>query len=66
MALTKTDRNLLARVGKILREDAEAIAKAHSDNWAATPGAVDAKRRYDRLCREERDLAALRIRLSAG
>lgn len=61
---TKADKNLLARVCRILNGEAGALEERHGANWAGSEEALRAKRVYDRLCREARDLAALNARLS--
>lgn len=61
--LTQTDLNLLQRVVKILREEAATLFRSSSP-WTDTPESKRLKATYDRLCREERDLVALRARLS--
>lgn len=66
MNFTKADRNLLARVKRILDGEAGVIEERYGANWTATEESVRAKRVYDRLCREARDLAALSERLGAG
>lgn len=60
--LTQTDINLLQRVIKILREEAHTLFRSSSP-WTDTPESKREKATYDRLCREERDLVALRARL---
>lgn len=64
--ITVADRNLMARVGRILRDRAAELEAEHGANWAASPESRQAKRLFDRLHREERDLAALRLRLNGG
>lgn len=66
MDLNKADKNLLVRVGKCLRAQADHLEKVHGTNWALSPDARRAKKDHDRLRREERDLAALRLRLQNG
>lgn len=66
MEFTKADRNLLARVKRILDGEAGALEERHGTNWAANKETVRAKRIYDRLCREARDLAALSARLNGS
>jgi hypothetical protein len=63
MEFSKADRNLLARVKRILDGEAGALEKRYGANWSANGEAFRAKRTYDRLCREARDLAALSARL---
>lgn len=62
MEFGRADRNLLVRVGKCLRDQADAIEQDHGADWASSP---QAKKDHDRLRREERDLCALRRRLEA-
>lgn len=64
MQLSKADSNLLVRVEKIVRAQANQLEKQHGANWAATAEARQAKRDHDRLRREAHDLAAMRQRLS--
>lgn len=66
MEFTRVDRNLMLRVGLWLRKQAENLERQHGANWAASPEAKQAKRDYDRLRREERDLYALRQRLNGS
>ena len=60
--ISRADRNLLTRVGKILGEEAALEHAAFGNDWGSADGKI-AKRRHDRLLREQRDLADLRRRL---
>ena len=62
---TREDRNLLVRVGKLLRAEVDAAEGVVAD----AAGSADAKAtraRRDRLLRDERDLEGLRKRLEAA
>lgn len=65
MSFTRTDRALLIRIGGHLREAAQTEFNGYGNNWGAGAEAREAKKRYDRLLRDERDLEALRKRLEA-
>lgn len=58
---SRIDRNLLIRVGAFLREEAEAVKRAN-EPWTAADGAR-AKKRYERLLRDENELRNFRRRL---
>jgi hypothetical protein len=62
--ITKLDIHLLTRVGKLLTDDA-AMIEATETPWTTDAFSKSAKRKYDRILREARDLAALRKRLQA-
>lgn len=59
-AFSKADRNLLVRIGRLLRARADAIEQEYGHGWSAYS---KEKSFHDRLRREERDLAALRKRI---
>ena len=61
---TKEDRNLLVRIGRVLREDIEREERIAADPIAVDPRGLGLARR-NRLLRDERDLVALRKRLEA-
>lgn len=61
--ITKTDLLLLTRVGKILGAEADTIKQSNAP-WDGSPESREQKRRYDRMLREQRDLADLRARLA--
>lgn len=63
---TRVDRNLLVRIGKQLAEDAQTEENGYGNNWGGSADAREAKRRFDRLQRDRRDLEALRKRLEAS
>lgn len=63
---SRVDRNLLLRVGKHLADAAQLEENGYGQNWGASAEARDAKRRFDRLHRDRRDLDALRKRLEAA
>lgn len=65
LEFTKEDRNLLNRVSRTLRATAQLEANGYGPNWGASAEGREAKRRYDRILRDERDLTALRKRLEA-
>lgn len=62
MEFGKADRNLLVRVGRCLKAQADQLEQTHGADWASSP---QEKKDHDRLRREERDLAAFRRRLEA-
>lgn len=59
MIFTKTDKALLDRVARLVRDEARVLEAQHGPAWAATKAGQEAKREYDRLQRDERDLRAL-------
>jgi len=61
----RTDRALLIRVGGHLRDAAQIEVNGYGPHWDESEDAKAAKRRHDRLLRDERDLEALRRRLEA-
>lgn len=63
---TRVDRNLLLRVGKHLAAAAQLEENGYGQNWGASSDAREAKKRFDRLHRDRRDLDALRKRLEAA
>lgn len=63
--ITREDRNLLVRVGKQLKDAAQLEFNGYGANWGVDAASREAKRRHDRLLRDERDLQALRRRLEA-
>ena len=63
---TRVDRNLLLRVGKHLQAAAKLEFNGYGANWGADAESREAKKRYDRLLRDERDLEAMRKRLEAA
>mgnify|MGYP001614681918 CR=1 FL=1 len=65
MSITRTDRALIIRVGVHLRTAAQLEFNGYGQNWGADAKAREAKKRYDRLRRDERDLEALRKRREA-
>lgn len=65
MAITRTDRALLIRIGGHLRAAAALEFNGYGNNWGADAESREAKRRFDRLRRDEGDLEALRKRLEA-
>lgn len=62
---TRADRALMIRIGSHLRDAAQTEANGYGLNWAADEEAKAAKRRHDRLLRDEHDLGQLRRRLEA-
>jgi hypothetical protein len=63
MIFTKTDKTLVDRAARIVHDQAVIEEKMHGPVWSATAEGKDAKRRYDRLLRDERDLRMLARRL---
>ncbi len=64
MIFTKTDKTLLDRAARIIHNQAVVEENSYKgDTWAATETGKEAKKRYDRLLRDERDLRALAKRL---
>ena len=60
---TLTDKALMLRAARILKEDALALEREYGPVWVATPEGQEGKRVYDRLLRDVRDLKALVKRL---
>ena len=56
---TLTDKALMLRAARLMVEVAQVEAASHGPVWSATPDGRVAKRRYDRLLRDARDLRAL-------
>ena len=65
MSFTRTDRALLIRIGGHLREAAQTEFNGYGNDWGGSADSREAKKAYDRLLRDERDLEALRKRLEA-
>ena len=64
MIFTKTDKTLLDRAARIIHDHAVVEESTHGQpTWAASELGKEAKKRYDRLLRDERDLRALAKRL---
>lgn len=66
MLLNDTDINLINRAIRHIAVSANAELVLADIGQAPTPESKKAKRRYDRLKRDERDLRMLRNRLETG
>lgn len=60
---TRTDKALIDRAARLVLDQAKIEENLHGPVWAATAEGKDAKRRFDRLQRDARDLRALARRL---
>ncbi len=65
MLLSKADINLINRAILHIRSISNVDFQTYGSDWGATRESKSAKRHYDRLKRDERDLIALRRRLEA-
>lgn len=66
MIFTKTDKALLDRAARHVHNQAVVEETSYKGvAWSATQTGKEAKKRYDRLLRDERDLRALAKRLEA-
>lgn len=63
---TREDRNLLVRVGKVLKSDLVSVERLLGDSTLAPADRHDTKALRDRLLRDARDLEGLRKRLEAA
>lgn len=63
MIFTKTDKTLLDRAARFLHDQACVEEANYGPVWAATQEGKEAKKRFDRLLRDERDLRTLGKRL---
>ncbi len=63
MVFTNTDKVLMMRAGRLLVEQAKSLKLQFGENWAASKESKVAKREYDRLLRDDRDIRALAKRL---
>ena len=61
--VNEADLLLLGRCRRVLIEEAAVVLRLHGP-WTTAPASRAQKRRYDRLLREARDLADLRVRLA--
>lgn len=62
--ITKPDQNLLVRAARVLQANAKRLQRLYGTDWNADKDAKQAKRDFDRLLKEERDLRALIKRLA--
>lgn len=60
---TRTDKALIDRAARHLKDTARELQRSTGPVWSATEGGKKAKRVYDRLMRDERDLRMLARRL---
>ena len=60
---TRTDKALIDRAARHLKDTARELQRSTGPVWSATDGGKKAKRVYDRLMRDERDLRVLGKRL---
>lgn len=67
-SFTSTDRALLQRCARNLEGEAAALNASYAipNGWGASAEGREAKREYDRLLRDARDLRALAKRPEAG
>ena len=63
VVFTKTDKTLLDRAARHLHETAVELQRSEGPVWSATESGKSAKKIYDRLLRDERDLRQLARRL---
>ncbi len=56
---TLTDKTLMMRAARQLKEQADVLLNRYGTNWAENDESKDAKRKFDRLLRDERDLRML-------
>ena len=62
---TLTDKSLMLRAARILEGDAGVLESSHGPVWSATADGKTAKREFDRLLRDARDLRSLVRRFEA-
>lgn len=62
--ITVTDRNMLMRCARIIRQQADALHATHAEDWPKGLKAKE-KRDHERLLREERDLRAFIKRMES-
>lgn len=60
---TRTDKALVDRAARHLKETAQELQRSEGPVWSATESGKKAKRVFDRLMRDERDLRMLARRL---
>lgn len=64
LVFTKTDKTLLDRAARIIHNQAVVEENSYKGaGWASSENGKEAKKRYDRLLRDERDLRELAKRL---
>lgn len=56
---TLTDKTLMMRAARQLKEQADVLLNRYGTNWAENDESKGAKRKFDRLLRDERDLRML-------
>lgn len=56
---TLTDKTLMMRAARKLKEQADQLLACYGANWAESKATREAKREFDRLLRDERDLRML-------
>ena len=66
MLLSNADINLINRAIRHIRVMAAAIQGTNGPSWGPDAESKNAKRAYDRLMRDDRDMVALRKRLEKG
>lgn len=66
MLLTNADINLINRAARHIQATADQLSDNFAGGWSADANAKLAKRRFDVLLRDKRDLIALRKRLEKG
>ncbi len=59
MLFTTTNKALMQRAARHLTEQAGILKNSYGQNWAASKEAKVAKRQYDRLLRDARDMREL-------
>ncbi len=59
MIFTTTNKALMQRAARNMTEQAGILKNSYGQNWAASKEAKVAKRQYDRLLRDARDLREL-------
>lgn len=66
MLFTTTNKALMQRAARNMTEQAAVLKNSYGQNWAASKEAKVAKRQYDRLLRDARDLRELADALYTG
>lgn len=66
LIFTNTDKTLMMRAARHLSTQAAELKNSFGQNWAFDKESRNAKREYDRLLRDERDLRALAKRLETA
>ena len=62
---TLTDKTLMLRAARFLNAEAAVLEASHGPVWVATQEGIVAKKQFDRLLRDARDMKTLVRRLEA-